>query len=97
MKFPQAEEPQILVGKVPVCFTEKESNELRRGRLSVIRPIVEVRQIQSTCSLFIKVFSLAKWLQREIILKTCAEQPLQHQKTMYSILEMIINDNSHPT
>lgn len=60
MKFPQAEEPQILVGKVPVCFTEKESNELRRGRLSVIRPIVEVRQIQTNCSPFIKVFSLAK-------------------------------------
>ncbi|TWW72163.1 DNA mismatch repair protein [Takifugu flavidus] len=55
VKFPQAEEPQILVGKVPVCFTEKESNELRRGRLSVIRPIVEVRQIQTNCSPFIKL------------------------------------------
>lgn len=46
MKFSQAAEPEILVGKVPVCFTEKESNELRRGRASVIKPIVEVRQLK---------------------------------------------------
>ncbi|KAM7375772.1 hypothetical protein PAMP_005545 [Pampus punctatissimus] len=31
----------VLVGKVPMCFMEKESNELRRGRPSVIKPIVE--------------------------------------------------------
>ncbi|XP_076017864.1 DNA mismatch repair protein Mlh3 isoform X2 [Genypterus blacodes] len=30
-----------LVGKVPLCFMEKERNELRRGRPSVIKPIVE--------------------------------------------------------
>lgn len=33
--------PQVFVGKVPLCFMEKESNELRRGRPSVIKPIVE--------------------------------------------------------
>ncbi|KAM4542395.1 DNA mismatch repair protein Mlh3 [Odontesthes bonariensis] len=39
--FSQAAAPQVFVGKVPVCFMEKESNELRRGRPSVIKPIVE--------------------------------------------------------
>lgn len=39
--FSQAENPQVFVGKVPLCFMEKESNELRRGRPSVIRTIVE--------------------------------------------------------
>ncbi|XP_035808273.2 DNA mismatch repair protein Mlh3 isoform X1 [Amphiprion ocellaris] len=39
--FSQAADPQVFVGKVPLCFTEKESNELRRGRPSVIKPIVE--------------------------------------------------------
>lgn len=46
MTFSQASEPEILVGKVPVCFTEKERNELRRGRASVIKPIVEVRRLK---------------------------------------------------
>ncbi|XP_027855937.1 DNA mismatch repair protein Mlh3 isoform X1 [Xiphophorus couchianus] len=32
---------QVFVGKVPLCFMEKESNELRRGRPSVIKPVVE--------------------------------------------------------
>ncbi|XP_068436849.1 DNA mismatch repair protein Mlh3 isoform X2 [Clinocottus analis] len=41
VKFSQAANPQALVGKVPVCFMEKESNELRRGRPSVIKPIVK--------------------------------------------------------
>ncbi|KAM6961232.1 DNA mismatch repair protein Mlh3 [Aplochiton taeniatus] len=36
-----AEEPKVLVAKVPVCFTEKEGSELRRGRQSVIKPIVQ--------------------------------------------------------
>ncbi|CAG5866362.1 unnamed protein product [Menidia menidia] len=39
--FSQAAAPHVLVGKVPLCFMEKESNELRRGRPSVIKPIVE--------------------------------------------------------
>ncbi|XP_033972282.1 DNA mismatch repair protein Mlh3 isoform X2 [Trematomus bernacchii] len=41
VKFSQAAEPQVFVGKVPLCFMEKESNELRRGRPSVIKTIVE--------------------------------------------------------
>ncbi|XP_076604244.1 DNA mismatch repair protein Mlh3 isoform X2 [Chaetodon auriga] len=41
VKFSQAADPQVFVGKVPLCFVEKESNELRRGRPSVIKPIVE--------------------------------------------------------
>lgn len=41
LQFSQTGNPQVLVSKVPVCFTEKESNELRRGRQSVIKPIVE--------------------------------------------------------
>ncbi|XP_028293334.1 DNA mismatch repair protein Mlh3 isoform X2 [Gouania willdenowi] len=35
-----SEDSHVLVGKVPLCFTERESNELRRGRTSVIKPIV---------------------------------------------------------
>ncbi|KAM3594471.1 uncharacterized protein V6R79_008463 [Siganus canaliculatus] len=41
VKFSLAEDPLVFVGKVPLCFVEKESNELRRGRPSVIKPIVE--------------------------------------------------------
>ncbi|XP_073339937.1 DNA mismatch repair protein Mlh3 isoform X2 [Pagrus major] len=41
VKFSQAADPKVFVGKVPLCFMEKESNELRRGRQSVIKPIVE--------------------------------------------------------
>ncbi|KAK9533598.1 hypothetical protein VZT92_008706 [Zoarces viviparus] len=41
VKFSQAVTPQAFVGKVPLCFMEKESNELRRGRQSVIKPIVK--------------------------------------------------------
>ncbi|XP_056151814.1 DNA mismatch repair protein Mlh3 isoform X2 [Lampris incognitus] len=39
--FTKTREPQLLVKKVPLCFTEKESNELRRGRRSVIKSTVE--------------------------------------------------------
>lgn len=46
VKFSQAADPQVFVGKVPLCFMERESNELRRGRPSAIKPIVEVRQCQ---------------------------------------------------
>ncbi|XP_068563098.1 DNA mismatch repair protein Mlh3 isoform X2 [Cebidichthys violaceus] len=41
VRFSPAAAPQALVGKVPLCFMEKESNELRRGRPSVLKPIVE--------------------------------------------------------
>uniref|UniRef100_A0AAX7W3Q5 WW domain-containing protein n=1 Tax=Astatotilapia calliptera TaxID=8154 RepID=A0AAX7W3Q5_ASTCA len=39
--FSRAADLKVFVGKVPLCFMEKESNELRRGRPSVIKPIAE--------------------------------------------------------
>ncbi|XP_054652626.1 DNA mismatch repair protein Mlh3 isoform X2 [Dunckerocampus dactyliophorus] len=39
--FSQSGDSQVLVGKVPVCFLEKENNELRRKRPSVIKRVVE--------------------------------------------------------
>ncbi|XP_038147400.1 DNA mismatch repair protein Mlh3 isoform X1 [Cyprinodon tularosa] len=39
--FSKTGAPKVFVGKVPLCFMEKESNELKRGRPSVIKPIVE--------------------------------------------------------
>ncbi|XP_077412647.1 DNA mismatch repair protein Mlh3 isoform X2 [Vanacampus margaritifer] len=39
--FTQRQDDQVLVGKVPVCFVEKENNELRRKRPSVIKRVVE--------------------------------------------------------
>ncbi|XP_029316568.1 DNA mismatch repair protein Mlh3 isoform X2 [Cottoperca gobio] len=41
VKFSPAAELHVFVGKVPLCFMEKESNELKRGRPSVIKPVVE--------------------------------------------------------
>ncbi|CAJ1073599.1 DNA mismatch repair protein Mlh3 isoform X2 [Xyrichtys novacula] len=51
--FSEAVDPHVFVGKVPVCFLEKESNELRRGRPSVIKPTVKEylrEQIELLCS-----------------------------------------------
>lgn len=39
--FPDASDSSILVGKVPLCFVEREANELRRGRSPVTKSIVE--------------------------------------------------------
>ncbi|XP_032087501.1 DNA mismatch repair protein Mlh3 isoform X1 [Thamnophis elegans] len=39
--FPKNNLSQILVGKVPLCFVEKEANELRRGRHTVTKRIVQ--------------------------------------------------------
>uniref|UniRef100_A0A8C5RTG3 MutL homolog 3 n=1 Tax=Laticauda laticaudata TaxID=8630 RepID=A0A8C5RTG3_LATLA len=39
--FPENNLSQILVGKVPLCFMEKEANELRRGRHTVTKRIVQ--------------------------------------------------------
>ncbi|XP_055449103.1 DNA mismatch repair protein Mlh3 [Psammomys obesus] len=39
--FPDASDALILVGKVPLCFVEREANELRRGRSTVTKSIVE--------------------------------------------------------
>ncbi|XP_061699144.1 DNA mismatch repair protein Mlh3-like isoform X5 [Syngnathoides biaculeatus] len=39
--FSQGQNDEVLVGKVPVCFVEKENNELRRKRPSVVKRVVE--------------------------------------------------------
>ncbi|XP_032338282.1 DNA mismatch repair protein Mlh3 isoform X6 [Camelus ferus] len=39
--FPDASDSLVLVGKVPLCFVEREANELRRGRSTVTKSIVE--------------------------------------------------------
>ncbi|KAM9355769.1 DNA mismatch repair protein Mlh3 isoform 2-T2 [Pholidichthys leucotaenia] len=41
VSFSQRADLRVFVGKVPLCFMEKESNELRRGRPSVIKAVVE--------------------------------------------------------
>ncbi|XP_044629957.1 DNA mismatch repair protein Mlh3 isoform X4 [Equus asinus] len=39
--FPDTSDSLVLVGKVPLCFVEREANELRRGRATVTKSIVE--------------------------------------------------------
>ncbi|XP_054304451.1 DNA mismatch repair protein Mlh3 isoform X8 [Pongo pygmaeus] len=39
--FPDSSDSLVLVGKVPLCFVEREANELRRGRSTVTKSIVE--------------------------------------------------------
>uniref|UniRef100_A0A7N5JEX2 MutL homolog 3 n=1 Tax=Ailuropoda melanoleuca TaxID=9646 RepID=A0A7N5JEX2_AILME len=39
--FPDTSDSLVLVGKVPLCFVEREANELRRGRSPVTKSIVE--------------------------------------------------------
>ncbi|XP_066134188.1 DNA mismatch repair protein Mlh3 isoform X4 [Saccopteryx bilineata] len=39
--FPDTGDSLVLVGKVPLCFAEREANELRRGRSTVTKSIVE--------------------------------------------------------
>ncbi|XP_022361017.1 DNA mismatch repair protein Mlh3 isoform X1 [Enhydra lutris kenyoni] len=39
--FPDTSDSLVLVGKVPLCFVEREANELRRGRTPVTKSIVE--------------------------------------------------------
>lgn len=41
MTFPDTSDSLVLVGKVPLCFVEREVNELRRGRSTVTKSIVE--------------------------------------------------------
>lgn len=43
LSFPENKPSQILVGKVPLCFVEREANELRRGRQTVAKSIVQVQ------------------------------------------------------
>ncbi|XP_053529230.1 DNA mismatch repair protein Mlh3 isoform X3 [Artibeus jamaicensis] len=39
--FPDMSDSLVLVGEVPLCFVEREANELRRGRSTVTKTIVE--------------------------------------------------------
>nr|KAF6485976.1 mutL-like protein 3 [Rousettus aegyptiacus] len=39
--FPDTSDSLVLVGKVPLCFVEREASELRRGRSTVAKSIVE--------------------------------------------------------
>ncbi|XP_061467745.1 DNA mismatch repair protein Mlh3 isoform X2 [Rhineura floridana] len=41
LSFPENNPSQILIGKVPLCFVEREANELRRGRQTVTKGIVQ--------------------------------------------------------
>ncbi|XP_015276122.1 PREDICTED: DNA mismatch repair protein Mlh3 [Gekko japonicus] len=41
LSFPENNPLQILVGKVPLCFVEREASELRRGRQTVAKSIVQ--------------------------------------------------------
>ncbi|XP_072479586.1 DNA mismatch repair protein Mlh3 isoform X2 [Notamacropus eugenii] len=42
--FPEAPSSHILVGEVPLCFVEREANEVRRGRPTVTKSILELLQ-----------------------------------------------------
>ncbi|XP_055989756.1 DNA mismatch repair protein Mlh3 [Sorex fumeus] len=39
--FPDSSDSLVLIGKVPLCFVEREASELRRGRSTVTKSIVE--------------------------------------------------------
>ncbi|XP_054989276.1 DNA mismatch repair protein Mlh3 isoform X2 [Sorex araneus] len=39
--FPDTSDSLVLIGKVPLCFVEREASELRRGRSTVTKSIVE--------------------------------------------------------
>lgn len=39
--FSEEEESRVFIGKVPLCFTEKDINERRRGRPSVLKSLAE--------------------------------------------------------
>ncbi|XP_069494158.1 DNA mismatch repair protein Mlh3 isoform X2 [Ambystoma mexicanum] len=41
LSFPEEGASHVLVGKVPLCFVEREANEVRRGRPPVTKAIVE--------------------------------------------------------
>ncbi|NWS17886.1 MLH3 protein, partial [Pachyramphus minor] len=44
LSFPEANSSLILVRKVPMCFMEREANELRRKRQPITKSIVELVQ-----------------------------------------------------
>ncbi|XP_075470824.1 DNA mismatch repair protein Mlh3 isoform X3 [Ascaphus truei] len=39
--FPDCPTPRVLVGEVPMCFVEREANEVHRGRSTVAKSLVE--------------------------------------------------------
>ncbi|XP_061092708.1 DNA mismatch repair protein Mlh3 isoform X2 [Conger conger] len=41
IRFAETGDPHLLVGKVPMCFVEREASELRRGRHTATKAIVE--------------------------------------------------------
>ncbi|KAJ1104630.1 hypothetical protein NDU88_002040 [Pleurodeles waltl] len=41
LSFPESSSSHVLVDKVPLCFVEREANEVRRGRPPVTKAIVE--------------------------------------------------------
>ncbi|NWH60708.1 MLH3 protein, partial [Geococcyx californianus] len=45
LSFPETNSSLILVRKVPLCFIEREANELRRKRQPVTKSIVELVQM----------------------------------------------------
>lgn len=42
VEFPCSDKACVLLRKVPACFLERESTQSRRGRLSVVKSLVEV-------------------------------------------------------
>ncbi|NXY20041.1 MLH3 protein, partial [Atrichornis clamosus] len=44
LSFPETNSSSILVRKVPMCFIEREANELRRKRQPITKSIVELVQ-----------------------------------------------------
>ncbi|NWI11251.1 MLH3 protein, partial [Crypturellus soui] len=44
LSFPETNHSLVLVGKVPLCFIEREANELRRKRQPVAKSIVQLVQ-----------------------------------------------------
>ncbi|NWX63751.1 MLH3 protein, partial [Promerops cafer] len=44
LSFPETDNSLILVRKVPMCFIEREANELRRKRQPIAKSIVELVQ-----------------------------------------------------
>ncbi|XP_055394654.1 DNA mismatch repair protein Mlh3 isoform X5 [Bubalus kerabau] len=51
--FPDTSDSLVLIGKVPLCFVEREASELRRGRSTVTKGIVEER-LEQVCWLSVR-------------------------------------------
>lgn len=90
VKFSQAADPQVFVGKVPLCFMEKESNEVRRGRPSVIRPVVEVRLLKPPYSGHLLNYSFSDWFYNSIpfCFPFCFLSIIAHQEYLREQIEV---------